>query len=137
MPSKKAKTPGPRKLRDLVQEALADAKALDVVMLDVRGVADFTDYMVVCTGTSNRHVQSVADKLIDQLRAAGRKPIGVEGEALGDWVLIDFGEIVVHVMRQATRDFYNLEKLWSEGKLVKPRASRVAARKTAAGTKGA
>ena len=134
MSTKKTKAPGPRKLRELVYSALSDAKALDVTMLDVRAIADFTDYMVICTGTSNRHVQSVADKLIDKLRDAGRKPVGVEGEAVGDWVLIDFGDIVVHVMRQQIRDFYNLEKLWSEGKRVrlgpaKPRATKAAAAK--------
>jgi ribosome-associated protein len=123
-------------LRELVNGSLSDAKALDVAMIDVRNVADFTDYMVICTGSSNRHVQSVADKVIDKLTAAGVKPIGVEGEAVGDWVLIDFGDIVVHVMRQQTRDFYNLEKLWSEGKRVKPGAGRARTPKAAADKQG-
>lgn len=124
MPTKKAKTVGPRKLRGLVTAALSDAKALDITVLDVHRIADFTDCMVICTGTSNRHVQSIADKLIDKLRAAGRRPVGVEGQEVGDWVLVDFGELVVHVMRQQTRDFYALEKLWSEGKRLTPGAAR-------------
>lgn len=106
----------PTQLRKLIQDALKDAKALDIVTLDVRKVSDFTDYMIIVTGTSNRHVTSVADKVIDKLRDQGRRPVGVEGMESGDWVLIDFGDIVVHVMRAATRDFYQIEKLWSEGK---------------------
>jgi ribosome-associated protein len=105
-------------LRKLIQDALEDAKAHDVVVLDVRKVADFTDYMIIVTGTSNRHVTSVADKVLEALRDHGRRPVGVEGMDGGDWVLLDFGDVVVHVMRGATREFYQIEKLWSEGKRV-------------------
>lgn len=108
----------PKQLRTLIQRALEDAKGRDITFLDVRKVSFFTDYMAIVTGTSNRHVVAVADKVIDSLREHGRKPVGVEGMEQGDWVLIDFGEVVVHVMRQQTRDFYNLEKLWAEGKRV-------------------
>lgn len=110
----------PKQLRKLVHQALDDAKAQDIVLLDVRKVAYFTDYMAIATGTSNRHVQSIADKVVDKLRENGRRATGVEGVKQGDWVLIDFGELVVHVMRAQTRDFYNLEKLWSEGKRIDP-----------------
>lgn len=110
----------PKQLRRLVYDALDDAKGQDIVFLDVRKVAYFTDYMAIVTGTSNRHVQSMADKVVDKLREHGRRPVGIEGVKLGDWVLIDFGEMVVHVMRAQTRDFYNLEKLWSEGKRIDP-----------------
>jgi ribosome-associated protein len=103
-------------LRKLLKDALEDAKANDIVTLDVRKVSDFTDYMIIVTGTSNRHVTSVADKVLRQLRDHDRRPVGVEGMESGDWVLIDFGEVVVHVMRAPTRDFYQIEKLWSEGK---------------------
>ena len=106
-------------LRKLILSALEDAKARDPVVLDVRKIAVFTDYMIIVTGTSNRHVTAVADNLIRQLRADGRRPTGVEGMEGGDWVLIDFGDVVVHVMRAQTRDFYNLEKLWSEAKRLK------------------
>lgn len=108
-------------LRRHIRDALDDAKARDVVLIDVRNVAMFTDYMYIATGTSNRHVMAVADKVIDKLRERGRKPTGVEGMEGGDWVLIDYGDVVVHVMREQTRDFYNLEKLWAEGKRVAER----------------
>lgn len=106
-------------LRKLLLDALDDAKARDPVVLDVRKIAVFTDYMIIVTGTSNRHVTAVADNVIRKLRDQGRRPSGVEGMEGGDWVLLDFGEIVVHVMRAQTRDFYNLEKLWSEAKRLK------------------
>jgi ribosome-associated protein len=105
-------------MRKLIYDALVDAKAQDIAMLDVRKVSDFTDTMVIVSGTSTRHVQSVADKVVYKMREHGLRAIGVEGEKIGEWVLIDFGEIVVHVMRPQTRDFYNLEKLWSDGKRI-------------------
>lgn len=103
-------------MQKLVYDALLDAKAQDITVLDVRNIADFTDTMVIASGTSTRHVQSVADKVVDKLRSRGVRTLGVEGEKIGEWVLIDFGEVVVHVMRAQTRDFYNLEKLWSDAK---------------------
>lgn len=108
-------------LRRWINDALKDAKALDVVMLDVRKIADFTDLMVFASGTSTRHVSAVVDRVRDNLRAHGRRPIGVEGEREGEWALLDFGDAVVHVMRPQVREFYNLEKLWGEGKKVTSR----------------
>ena len=105
-------------LRKYIQDALEDAKALDIVALDVRKIAMFTDYMIIVTGTSTRHVVAVAEKVVDRLREKGRRPVGVEGMESGDWVLVDYGDIVLHVMRAQTRDFYQIEKLWSEGKRV-------------------
>ena len=113
-----------RKLQQWIHAALDDAKAHDVAVLDVRHVSDFTDYMVIATGTSNRHVQSTADKVVDALRVRGVRPVGTEGEKTGDWILIDFGDVVAHVMREQTRDFYNLEKLWSDAKPVKAAEKR-------------
>ncbi len=109
-----------------IQGALEDAKARDITVLDVRKISDFTDYMVIATGTSNRHAQSTADKVVDALREHGSRAVGVEGGKIGDWVLIDFGDVVVHVMREETRDFYNLEKLWSDAKHIEPRAAKPA-----------
>ncbi len=119
------KTTTAAKTRSWIQHALEDAKAHDVVVLDVRKISDFTDYMVIATGTSNRHVQSTADKVVDALRAHGVRTVGVEGGRTGDWVLIDFGDVIAHVMREETRDFYNLEKLWSDAKLVRSKVKGV------------
>jgi ribosome-associated protein len=107
-----------RKTQSWIQDALEDAKARDITVLDVRKISDFTDYMVIATGTSNRHVQSTADKIVDALRAHGVRAVGVEGGKTGDWALIDFGDVVAHVMREEVRDFYNLEKLWSDARRV-------------------
>lgn len=109
----------PPQLRKLILAALEDAKAREIIVLDMRKIAVFTDYMIIVTGTSNRHVMAVADNVIDKLREAGRRPTGVEGMESGDWVLIDFGDAVVHVMRAQTRAFYGLEKLWSEAKQIR------------------
>jgi ribosome-associated protein len=103
-----------------IQNVLEDAKTQNIAVLDVRKISDFTDYMVIATGTSNRHVQSSADKVVETLRGHGVRPVGIEGKQLGDWVLIDVGDVVVHLMREQTRDFYNLEKLWSDAKRVEP-----------------
>lgn len=103
-------------MQKLIYDALVDAKAQDIAMLDVRKISGFTDTMMIASGTSTRHVQSVAERVVYRLRERGLRPIGVEGEKIGEWVLIDFGPVVVNVMRPQTRDFYNLEKLWSDGK---------------------
>ncbi|MEE8210428.1 MAG: ribosome silencing factor [Acidiferrobacterales bacterium] len=110
-------------LLQLVQDALVDAKGQDIRMLDVRKITDITDYMLIVNGTSNRHIVSMSEKVIERAREHGRKPIGVEGQDLGDWVLIDFGDVVVHLMRPQTREFYSLEKLW--GGAEKPNAAEV------------
>ncbi len=109
-----------KKTRQWIQNALENAKTQNIAVLDVRKISDFTDYMVIATGTSNRHVQSSADKVVETLRGHGVRPVGIEGQQLGDWVLIDFGDVVAHIMREQTRDFYNLEKLWSDARRVGP-----------------
>lgn len=102
----------PMKLKDLVVLALEDMKGVDIRVLDVHGMTAITDFMVIVSGTSDRHVKSLARNVQDQARAHGVKPRGVEGEQSGEWVLVDLGDVVVHVMRPQVRDFYNLEKLW-------------------------
>lgn len=100
-------------LQKLVVDALEEIKAQDIKIMDVRGVASFTDLMVVASGTSTRHVKAIADKVVEKASQAGNKPLGVEGEREAEWVLVDLNDIIVHVMLPQTRDFYNLEKLWS------------------------
>lgn len=100
-------------LSDLVVEALEDVKARDIVKLDVSELTTVTDYMVVASGTSNRHVKALADAVAEKAREAGHKPAGVEGESGSEWVLLDLGDALVHVMLPSVREFYNLEKLWS------------------------
>lgn len=106
----------PKQLQKLILEAVQDAKGQDIRVLDVRRVTDFTDYMIIVSGTSNRHVMSMTDRVLEKMREHGQRPVGLEGEDLGDWVLIDFGDVVTHIMRPQTRDFYNLEKLWGDGR---------------------
>lgn len=100
-------------LCDLVTEALEEVKAQDIVRLDVKDMTTVTDYMIVASGTSSRHVKALADTVTEKCREAGHKPVGIEGEQGGEWVLLDLRDILVHVMLPRVRDFYNLEKLWS------------------------
>ena len=93
--------------------ALDDLKALDVTVLDVRHLTTVTDTMVVACGRSDRHVRAIAAAVVDKCKKEGHRPIGVEGEKVGDWVLVDLGDVVVHVMLPRAREFYNLEKLWT------------------------
>ncbi|HKV98021.1 MAG TPA: ribosome silencing factor [Gammaproteobacteria bacterium] len=122
----------PDALRNLVTTALQDMKGVDIRALDVRGLTALTDFMVIASGTSDRHVKSLARNVQDEARRAGVKPMGVEGEAEGEWVLVDLRDVVVHVMRPQVRDFYNLEKLWSIG----PEAEQTPPARTASRERG-
>lgn len=99
-------------LKNVVVHALEEVKGVDIRVLDVREKSSFADLMVIATGTSDRHVKALAGKVQELCREAGERPLGVEGEREGQWVLIDLADVVVHVMTAQTRDFYNLEKLW-------------------------
>lgn len=103
------------RLLEIVLAALADLKGVDVRVLDVREQTSITDRMVIASGTSSRHVKALADNVALKAKQAGYPPLGVEGEQGAEWVLIDLGDVVVHVMLPATREFYALEKLWSIG----------------------
>jgi ribosome-associated protein len=107
--AKVARTPS---LKTVVIDALADMKALEVKVLDVRGLTDIADCMVIASGTSDRHVRSVAQRVVERTKEAGFRPHGVEGQQDSDWVLIDLSEMIVHVMLPRVREFYGLEKLW-------------------------
>ncbi|MDH3611893.1 MAG: ribosome silencing factor [Gammaproteobacteria bacterium] len=102
-------------LSTLIVDALDDIKAHDIVKLDVRDMTTVTDYMIVASGTSSRHVQALVENVAEKVKAAGYKPIGIEGEEGGEWVLLDLQDALVHVMLPKVREFYNLEKLWSLG----------------------
>ena len=97
----------------IAQQALDDLKAVEPVVLDVRELSSVMDWLVVASGTSSRHVKSLSDSVIMKAKEQGVRPIGVEGERVGEWVLVDFGDVVVHVMQPAARSFYDLERLWS------------------------
>ncbi|MBK1643248.1 ribosome silencing factor [Thiocapsa imhoffii] len=105
-------------LRQLVVDTLADMKARDVEVMDVRGKTAITDYMVVASGTSDRHVKSIAETLAYRAKEAGEAPLGMEGVTEGEWALVDLNGVVVHIMLPKVRDFYNLERLWSAPALV-------------------
>jgi ribosome-associated protein len=98
----------------LVVEAALDVKAEDVVALDVREVASFADVFVVCTGRSDRHTVAIADAIEKAARSAGAPVLGVEGQAEGRWVLIDLGDVIVHVFQPEARERYDIERLWSD-----------------------
>lgn len=99
-------------LKNVIVAALEDMKAHDIKTLDVRGLTDVADYMIIASGTSDRHVRSVAERVVEKTKAAGFRPHGVEGRQDSDWVLIDLSDIIVHVMLPRSREFYGLEKLW-------------------------
>lgn len=110
-------TPPPslEKLLDAVRNAVAELKAKDVVEIDVRGKSSVTDFMVVASGTSSRHVKSIADEVVRFAKKLDVQPLGVEGEREAEWVLVDLGDVVVHVMLPRVREFYALERLWTVG----------------------
>ncbi len=99
-------------LVQVVESALDELKAKDVVRIDVRELTSVTDFMIIASGTSNRHVSSLSDTVVEKAKEAGCRPLGVEGKDSGEWVLVDLGDVVVHVMQPATRQFYDLERLW-------------------------
>jgi len=109
-PRRKKETASP--LQTAVATALDDMKAVNVKMLDVRGVSDFADTMVIASGNSDRHVRSIADRVVEKAKAAGVRPLGVEGARDGEWVLVDLNDVIVHVMLPRAREFYGLELLW-------------------------
>ncbi len=108
------------KLLSAVLNDLADLKAIDITPLDVRLYASITDYMVVATGSSSRHAGAIADKLVRNMKIRHIDPLSLQADHNNEWILVDLGEVVVHIMQPQTRAFYNLEKLWA------PRSSRVA-----------
>ena len=104
----------PEAIKKLALRALEELKSENIVVLDVRNYASFTDFMILASGKSTRHVKSIADEVIEAAKSASLPPLGVEGEDVGEWVLVDLGDVIVHIMLPDTRQFYDLERLWSE-----------------------
>ena len=104
-----------KKLVELTKKALSDLKAQEITVVDVHRLTTITDFMVIASGSSSRHVRSIADHVIELAKQKGHEPLGVEGHEHGTWVLVDLADVVVHIMQPGTRDFYKLESLWSVG----------------------
>ncbi|MGB1403094.1 MAG: ribosome silencing factor [Porticoccaceae bacterium] len=100
-------------LKDIVINALEEIKATDIVSIDVRELTGMMDHMIVASGSSNRQVKSLANSVVVDAKEAGYKLIGVEGDDTAEWVLVDFGDIIVHIMLPTTREFYDIERLWT------------------------
>lgn len=100
-----------------VQQAL-NCRAEELVLLDVKAISSFADFFLICSGRSSRQVQGIADHIEESLRAKGIRPLGVEGRHQGHWVLMDYGDVIVHIFYEPTRRVYDLESLWSEARLV-------------------
>ncbi|OEF26275.1 ribosome silencing factor [Vibrio rumoiensis] len=99
-------------LKDFLADKADDMKAENITTLDVTGKSSITDFMIVCTGTSKRHVASIADNVAKEAKIAGLEPLGMDGEDDGEWVVVDMGSVMVHIMQAAQRELYQLEKLW-------------------------
>jgi ribosome-associated protein len=119
---KPARPPALVELEKLVLAALEDLKAVNIKVLDVRGLTDVADTMIVASGNSDRHVRSIAERVIERAKAGGRRPMGTEGSQDAEWVLVDLQDVLVHVMLPRVREFYALEQLWEA-----PAAARAAA----------
>jgi len=122
-PDHVSKRPDAEETLRIVLTRLDDMKAEDTTTIDLRAESTIADYMVVTSGRSNRHVGAVADQVLEDLRGAGLTRVKVEGMPLCDWVLIDAGDVIVHVFRPEVRTFYNIEKMWSRGRNVERQAS--------------
>lgn len=102
-----------QQLTKLIHSSLDDDKAEDIVSIDLKGKSNFADAMIIASGRSQRHVASIADHIAQKLKDAGHPPLSVEGVELCDWVLVDAGDVIVHIFRPESRKYYNLEKMWS------------------------
>ncbi|MEO7191219.1 MAG: ribosome silencing factor [Vicinamibacterales bacterium] len=117
-PRKRPASPGLSSEVALAISAATDKKAIDLIVLDLRKAAAFTDYFIICTGANNRQVQAIADAVQEMLTKAGTKPSVIEGQGRADWILIDYFDFMVHIFTPATREFYGLERLWGDAERV-------------------
>ncbi len=101
------------KLQNLIIDKIDDLKGQDIITINVKGKSSITDCMIICTGTSNRHVASIATHIVDAVKAIGIRPLGIEGEKEASWIVVDLNNVIVHIMQDEARQLYQLEKLWS------------------------
>ena len=119
---KEKDTPNALEIEDAVKiaaEAASEKKAQDLVVLDLRDIASFTEYFLICNGNNQRQVQAISDAVADQLREVGKRPLHIEGYSNAEWILLDYGDFIVHVFGDSARRFYDLERLWRDAKRVK------------------
>ncbi len=109
----------PEQLKQMVLAVLDDYKALNVVEIDVRKLTSITDTMIICSGTSTRHLKTIAEQVVKRAKENGVMPLGVEGEDSAEWILVDLSDVIVHIMQPAIREFYSLEKLWTTAEEVR------------------
>lgn len=114
----KSKPMSARQKAILCAEEALDRKAEDLLVLEVSRLSSFADYFVICSGKSSRQVQGIADNLASSLRQRGIKPAGIEGSREGHWILMDYGDVIVHIFYEPVRQFYDLESLWSEARRI-------------------
>ena len=104
---------------EIAARAAGEKKATEIVALDLREVASFTEYFVICTGANTRQVQAISNSVEEQLRSAGKRPLHIEGYSTGEWILLDYGDFIMHVFSNSSRRFYDLERLWRDAAPVK------------------
>lgn len=103
---------------NLVLEAALDKKAINTVVIDISNVSLMADYMMICTGSASTHIQGIANSILEKSEEAGYKIYNVDGKNGGEWILLDLGNVIVHIMLESIRNFYTLEKLWNNGKVI-------------------
>jgi ribosome-associated protein len=104
----------PEQVRDTAIAGLEESKAQDIKVMNVTGLTNVTDFMILATGTSSRHVMAIADKLVDYMKDHGHRPLGMEGQEEAEWILVDLNDVLVHIMQADARVFYDLDNLWGE-----------------------
>lgn len=113
--TKPSAVPQAEQIAQLALQIAIEQRALDPAAIDLREITDIADYFVICSGTSERHISGIADRIINALAAEGEKPITVSGLERAEWVLIDYGDVVIHIFYEPTRQFYKLDDLWKDG----------------------
>lgn len=108
----------PKEIVNIAHEAAEDKKAQDITVLDISHISIICDYFLICSGRSSTQVQAVAENIEEKLKDAGIRPLRIEGFREGSWILIDYGDVVIHVFQEAERDFYNLERLWGDANII-------------------